>query len=61
MDESVVHWSGFRQIFVTRKKAGSSGKALQVQAEDGYHFDIDASREKEGRIVNKLEQRHAII
>jgi hypothetical protein len=61
LDESVVHWPGFRQIFVTREKACSSGKALQVQAEDEYHSNIDASREKEGRIVNKLEQRHATI
>jgi hypothetical protein len=61
MEESVVHWPGFRQIFVKREKACSSWKALHVQAKDGYHSNIDASRQIEGHIVNKLEQRHATI
>ena len=61
MHKSVFHWSVSRQSLVKPVKVCSSSKALHVQAEDGYHSDIDVSREIEGEIVIKLEQRHAII
>jgi hypothetical protein len=61
MNEPVVYLSVSRLVFVMLEIACPGWKALHVQAEDGYHSNIDGSREIEGHIVEKLEQRHATI
>jgi len=51
----------FCQIFVMLETACSSGKALHVVAEDGYHANTDVRYEISGPIVNKLMLRHATV
>jgi len=44
-----------------RKITCLSGKALHVQAEDGYHSYFDTSHGIAGLILNKLKQRQVAI